>query len=196
MFVQLITGRSTDNAGLEGRFDAWQEELRPGAIGYVGSTGGIAPDGTFFTMARFESEEAAQKNSERPEQGAWFAETQKYLEDVTFTNSTEIDTFGDGGSNDAGFVQVIKGRASDRERMRELGKESEAEMRAARPDVIGGLVVWHGDGNDFTQVVYFTSREEAREGEKNAATSAAMEEMGQLMEGEFTFIDLEEPHLN
>ena len=43
----------------------------PGAEGYIGGTGGVTDGGRFIVIARFETEAAAQANSERAEQGAW-----------------------------------------------------------------------------------------------------------------------------
>lgn len=58
MFVQVIEGRVRDLEGLRRQFDTWMSELAPGADGYLGSTAGVAPDGTFVAVARFESQEA------------------------------------------------------------------------------------------------------------------------------------------
>ena len=80
MFVQVIEGRTSDPEGLRAQFDKWVAELEPGATGYVGTTAGVAADGRVVVFARFESEDAARANSERPEQGAWWAETEKLLD--------------------------------------------------------------------------------------------------------------------
>ncbi|MGE5763508.1 MAG: hypothetical protein ACM3ZF_06425, partial [Mycobacterium leprae] len=58
-------------------FERWVEELAPGAAGWLGSTAGVTDDGRFIGLARFESEQAARRNSDRPEQGRWWAETSK-----------------------------------------------------------------------------------------------------------------------
>ena len=70
-------------------------------------------------------------------------------------------------------------------------------MAAFRPDVLGSVVIGHDDGA-WTQVLYFTSEAEAREGERNEPPRElqdAMEEMGKLSVGETTFLDLREPLL-
>ena len=94
MFVQVITGTTSDAAGLRRQMDRWDQELRPGAAGYLGSTGGVTDDGRVFMAARFESEEAAQRNSAREEQGAWWAETEKFIQNPAFQDSAEVTILG------------------------------------------------------------------------------------------------------
>jgi hypothetical protein len=60
--------------------------------------------------------------------------------DVTFHDCREVVEFGRGGSDDAGFVQVIRGRVRDAERMRTLNDRYESVRGDFRPDLIGGLV--------------------------------------------------------
>lgn len=49
----------------------------------VGSAGSVAPQGTedgrFIAVVRFESEEDARRNRDRPEQDRWWSETAKPL---------------------------------------------------------------------------------------------------------------------
>lgn len=195
MFVQIIQGRAKDAAGLRKQMDRWAEELMPNSIGFLGSTSGVTDDGRFFTAARFESQETAAKNSDSEAQSQWWSETEGYLENVTFHDCTECDEWFGGGSDDAGFVQVIQGRVKDRDAYREsMAGQDEDRMRERRPDIIGGLTAWHDD-NDFTDVIYFTSEAEAREREKETSDDPEMAEMMQHMEGDLTFYDLREPQL-
>jgi hypothetical protein len=198
MFVQIISGRCTDPAGMTKQHDRWEEELKPGATGFLGSTGGITPDGTFIVAARFESEEAAQKNSDRPEQGAWWSETEQYLEDVSFKNSTDVKEWGPGGggSDAAGFVQIMQGRTKDRAKVEAVDKQFEDEMSTARPDVIGAYRIWNDDS--YTDIIYFSSEAAAREGEKKEMPEhlkKAFEESMSLVE-DMRFHDLPEPWLS
>jgi hypothetical protein len=196
MFIQVIEGRVRDEQGLRRQLDRWVDELAPGATGWLGTTAGVADDGTFIAAARFESADAAKANSERPEQGAWWEETAANLEgDVAFHDCPQVDTFGGGGSDDAGFVQFIQGRA-DREQVAATGREVEAALRKARPDVIGGIFAWPGDGT-FTQIVYFTSEDEARKGESTdfaPEEAEAMQRAIGLLQVE-RFVDLRNPIL-
>jgi hypothetical protein len=147
---------------------------------------------------RFASEEDARRNSDRPEQGQWWASTSVHFGDVEFHDCTEVFTFLGGGSDDAGFVQVIQGRVNDESKLRDMMARAEEEIGRARPDVLGGLVALHGDGG-FTQVVYFASEEEARAGEQSEQTPEAQArgaEMASVFTGPPTFFDLRQPWLS
>lgn len=190
MFAQVIQAKAKDAAGLRKQFERWGEELRPGADGFLGSTAGVSDDGEFIAVVRFESKEAAQRNSDRSEQGQWWSQTEQYLEDVRFYDSTDVTTFLDGGSDDAGFVQVIQGTAKDRAKLEQMYAEGQDDMRKARPDVIGGLIVWQD--NDFTNTVYFTSETAAREGEAASKDDPSDSEWTDMIDN-MKYIDLREP---
>jgi hypothetical protein len=192
MFAQVIQGKAKDEAGLHKQLERWNEEVRPGADGFLGATSGITKDGRFFSVARFESAEAARRNSDRPEQGKWWSETEQYLSDVSFIDCSEVDEVLGGGSDDAGFVQVMQGRATDEQKLRSMGKEMEPELKKMRPDIIGGIAAWHGDGGGYTQVMYFESEATAREAEANMSNEGPPQEFLNLM-GEISFIDLSDP---
>ncbi len=196
MFVQMIEGRVGDVDGLRRHVETWMSDLAPGADGFLGTTGGVTADGTFVAVVRFESEAAARANSDRPEQGAWWDQAKGSFDgEVTFTDCPEVDTFGAGGSDDAGFVQIIKGRA-DRSAVAPFAQELEETIRRRRPDVIGGIIGWLGDAT-FVQVVYFTSEAEARTAESatpSAEDQARWERIAALMEFD-QYIDLPDPWL-
>jgi hypothetical protein len=194
VFIQVIQGRCSDPAGLQRQMDRWEQEVKPGAEGYLGSTSGVADDGTFIALARFESEDAARRNSDRPEQGAWWEEASKFLEGVTFHDCTEVDTFGRGGSDDAGFVQVMQYQVKDRRRLKAMEDEMMPQMEQMRPDVIGSVRAW--DGDLATDAIYFTSEAEAREGESKMAADMdeSMDEWQSVM-GDATYLDLKDPWL-
>lgn len=192
MFVQIIEGKVRDRDALVRQWQAWDEQCRPGAVGFLGSTGGLTDDGRFIAVARFESEDAARRNGERPEQDAWWQDTAKAFEgEPSFSNSTEVDQFLDGGSDDAGFVQIMRGRG-DRAALQDLRTEIEPVLRRERPDLYGGLSIW--DGDRFTDVAYFRSEAEAREGEKRMADApeAPVQRRGEVI-SDMEFIDIHEP---
>jgi hypothetical protein len=199
MFVQVITGKTSDAGQLRAATDRWLRDLAPGAEGWLGSTGGVTDDGRAVLIARFESEDAAQRNSDRPEQGEWWAETAKLLEgEATFRNSVDVTTDLRGDPDQAGFVQVMQGeQGPDPDRVRALMDENAEEWAAFRPDIIGSVGATHDDGT-WTMAMYFTSEADAREGEKKEPPpelQAQMEEMNQLSVGVPEFFDLRDPWL-
>lgn len=193
MFAQVIQGRCRDKAACESQMDKWDRELKPGAEGFLGSTAGVSDEGTFVAIARFESQDAARRNSDRPEQGQWWQEMSQHLDpEVSFRDCPNVDTLLGGGSDGAGFVQIIQGRVVDVDKARSLSQEMEATLRERRPDLIGVSIAWTPDGQ-FTQAAYFKSEAEAREGERN--TEGPPEEWASLFQ-DVTFIDLKEPRLS
>jgi hypothetical protein len=196
MFVQVIEGRVSDREGLRRQIEKWKTDLRPGATGFLGSTGGVTEDGKGIAFARFESAAAAKANSDRPEQGAWWSETETcYSGGVTFTDSEDTETFLGGGSNDAGFVQIMRGTA-DRGELHAMDAVFEQAAGSWRPDLIGVFRVWTGP-DKYTDVGYFTSEAEAREGEKKEPPPELAEQMGQFEQlmSSVEFIDLKDPWL-
>jgi hypothetical protein len=197
MFVQIIEGRTGDAEGLERQGERWQAEVKPGAVGYLGVTSGVTDDGKAITIARFESEEAARANSQRPEQGAWWSEMAKYYDgDPTFTESSDVQELLGGGSNDAGFVQVMKSRGVDRARMARLDEQL-TRFAGVRPDLLGGVRVWTGP-DSCVEVNYFSSEAEAREGETKELPPELQEMMGEFQDlmKNTEFLDLRHPQLH
>lgn len=199
MFVQVIQGQVSDAGQVRAAFDRWANELAPGATGWLGSTAGVTDDGRFIALARFESEDAARRNSERTEQDQWWTETAKLFDnEPTFRDSTNVTTDIVGEPDQAGFVQVMQGRSSDPERARELMADDSPEWKQWRPDIVASVEADH-EGGDWTMALYFTSEAEAREGEQKEAPpelKALMEEMDSLNVGEPTFFDLRQPWLH
>jgi hypothetical protein len=196
MFVQVIEGHAADPEGIRRQGERWQVELRPGALGFLGATGGVTDDGTCITIVRFASEADARANSDRTAQGDWWAETEKYYDgEVTFRETDEVDVWLDGGSDDAGFVQIMKGRAN-RDEIREMDEALSGVAASYRPDLLGGTRAWLGP-EEYLEVAYFTSEAEARENEQKpppAELAATFERFEQLM-ADVTYLDLRDPWL-
>jgi hypothetical protein len=198
MFVQVIQGRTSDAAGLRAATDRWEAEIAPGAVGWLGSTAGVTDDGRAIAVVRFESEEAARRNSERPEQGAWWGATEHLFEGgATFRESSDVVVDLQGDPDTAGFVQVMQGRSSDPARARQLMAQDPETWAAFRPDIVGSLEALH-DGGAYTVVLYFTSEAAAREGERKEVPlelRPAMDEMEKLTAEAPEFFDLRQPEL-
>jgi hypothetical protein len=195
MFIQVIQGRATSPDGIRAELDRWKADVQPGAEGWLGSTGGITDDGRFIAVVRFASEELARRNSDRPEQGAWWNDMSRHLAEVVFHDSTRVHTYKEGGSDQAGFVQVIQGHTEEMERLAALGRVQEAQMAEQAPHILGMTVAEHADRTgDFTQTVYFTSEEEARRFERERPAESEPEILGLMTD--LRYFDLRNPRLD
>jgi hypothetical protein len=195
MFLQVIEGKVADPERFSASLDRWVKELGPSADGWLGTTSGTYGDNSFIALVRFESAEAAQRNSDRPEQGQWWSEFASSLDgEADFDDFDDVVIMGPGGSDDAGFVQVMRGRVADVERERAIAREVSQMPNDSRPDIIGGVEGLKDDGT-FVTAMYFTSETAAREGEKKPmpADMQEMMEEGQANTTEMTFIDLTNP---
>jgi hypothetical protein len=200
MFVQVIQGKVTDRAALRAAMDRWLSEVEPSSIGWLGSTGGVTDDGRFVLFARFTSKEEAMRNSDRPEQSAWWAETSTLFDgNATFKNSIAVDEDFVGNPDDAGFVQFVLGRMRDPERARTLMRRQDPQAwTELRPDLLGTVTAVH-EGGEMTTAAYFTSEKDAREGEAKEIPeelTRGMEEINSLTVGEPEFLDIKEPWLD
>ncbi len=167
MFIQVIHGRTQHPDELHDRLDIWMRDLRPGATGYLGSTGGVTQDGSFILIARFESREVAQRNSDRPEQAEWWNETEKLFDGaVTFHDTEDVHLITHGDMDSARFVQVMDGHVDDHDRAVQLEREADPLLAEIRPDLLGALTAYYDD-DAFTEVAYFTSEAAARRGESS-----------------------------
>jgi hypothetical protein len=199
MFAQVIQGRTSDPEGLRAAMDRWMAELEPGAMGWLGSTIGVTDDGRALAVARFESVEAARRNAQRPEQTAWWEATQRLFDgDLTFQDSEDVTVEMAGDPDRAGFVQVMTGQVTDPVRAKEVMAQFPRDaMAQMRPDILGTLMIGHDEGR-WTQVIYFTSEAEAREGERKEPPpelQAMMDELTRISVAEPTFLDLRTPIL-
>jgi hypothetical protein len=184
MFIQVVQGRATNPPGIRRDLGRWQRQLAAGTDGWLGSTTGITEDGWSLSVIRFASEDHARRNGERPEQREWWRDASQHLARVVFHNARKVHTYRDGGSDSAGFVQIIQGRTDDMERMVSLGRD-----RNEAPQILGRTLAEHDDRpGEFTQTTYFSSEQDARRAEQEPS------ELRSLMTNLRSF-DLRDPQL-
>ena len=196
MFVQVIEGRTKDPKALTDHGKQWERDVKPGAVGFLGATTGVTADGRVIAIVRFEDEAAAQANAARPEQTAWFEVMQKLYDGApSFTESTDTSEWLGGGSDDAGFVQVMKSTGVNRATVEKMDEMFEP-FTHLRPDLLGGFRVWTGPDSCY-DVAYFTSEAEARKGEQSEMPDEMKAAMAELQEGmgETEYFDLTDPQL-
>jgi hypothetical protein len=197
VFIQIIQGRCTKQDELHGQFDTWLRDLAPSAPGWLGGTFGFTDDGTFVGVIRFESKEQAMANSDRPEQGAWWAETERLFDGpVEFHNADKILLGLQGSPDDAGFVQVIQGKLDDPALLEAELDDMSHLLHEERPEILGTTFAIEEDGT-FTETVFFTDEATAREGEARAMPNREdvrhlMSDFGRITH-DVRYLDLHQP---
>jgi hypothetical protein len=194
MFIQILQGRCTRQDELRALADTWARDLAPGATGWLGGTYGFTDDDQFVGVVRFESREAAMANSQRPEQGVWAEQMMSLMDGpMEFHDCDDVTLMMDGGSDSAGFVQVIRGRVAEPDRLKALMTDTEM-LHEMRPDIIGASLAFEDDGT-FTETIAFTDESAAREGERKESPdmpAEVRETLDAAMQGA-TFYDLHHP---
>ena len=114
--------------------------------------------------------------------------------EVSFHDCDEAIMMLDGGSDDAGFVQVIQGRLDDPARFREFMSQPMDMLQEARPEIIGGTIAIDADGW-FTETMSFRSEAEARKGEQMEMPEEMSEQFNREMEQvkDMRYLDLHHP---
>ncbi|MFS3127683.1 hypothetical protein ACLM5J_04685 [Nocardioides sp. Bht2] len=191
MFIQMIQGPCSKQDEARQMINTWHQELAPGATGWLGGTHGFTDDGQLIGVIRFDSREAAMANSDRPEQGEWAARLMALMDGpVEFHDCDDVTLLMDGGSDDAGFVQIIRGRVDDPSRLKAMMADT-TTLHEMRPDILGGTLAIEDDGS-FVETIAFTSEAAAREGEKIEPPPEVRSELAYAMQSA-TFYDLHQP---
>jgi hypothetical protein len=157
MFVQVVRGPVIDGDATLARLDHWLEHLAPTAEGWLGTTAGLTRDRELVAFVRFATSADARRSSDRIEQGQWWAESMLlFAGDVSFDNFDDVTIFGDGGSDAAGTVEVLRGRVRPGSGGPDLAQRlaQRALDQGREGGLIGGIVGTHDDGS-FTQASYF-----------------------------------------
>jgi hypothetical protein len=174
----------------------------------------------FIMLTRFGSTQAARRTSDRPEQHDWWTATSKlFARDVVFHDYPVTEVVLGGGSDEAGFVQIIQGQVADAAGSWALGGRSDespvygparvalaprvfqlalVQMEPSlRPDLIGAVVAFDPHDDTLTEAAYFTSESAAREGERKPvpAELAALWHEWQALLSDVRYYDLTEPWL-
>lgn len=191
MFIQIMQGTCTRPDELRGQIDRWHAERGSQVQGWLGGTYGFTDDDRFVAVIRFDSKKSAMANSDSREQSEWWARTEALFDGpVEFHDSTDVTLMMGGGSDEAGFVQVIRGKADDPALLRAMMLDTE-QLQQMRPDILGATLAIEADGT-FTETVAFTDEASARRGEQVAMPDDVREQMQSAM-SEVSYLDLREP---
>lgn len=198
MFIQVLQGHTSDAAGLQAQLEDWVGKHSEAAIGWLGTTAGVSAGNEFIAVVRFKDEASARSNSERVAQGRWWQETERLFDGpITFHDYAHTDLMLGGGSDEAGFVQIIQGEYTG-DISPALPDEDAAALSKLRPELMGGSMGWDASGH-FTQTVYFTSQKDARAGERAMGENADARAMMEAWQASITgvqYLDLRDPWLS
>jgi len=162
--------------------------------GWLGGTYGFTDDDQFVGVVRFTSQSAAESAGMRPDAGMrWAAASDCFDGMPEIHMSEDVTLMLNGGSDDAGFVQVMRGRIGNIEKLREMNGDTAmtSMLHEARPDIIGGTLVIEADGS-FIETIAFTSEAEARAGEQREMPAEVAADMAAAMQ-EVAYLDLHRP---
>jgi hypothetical protein len=192
MFIQVIQSKSTRRDEVHQLMQEWRDLPGNDSSGWLGGTYGFTDDDEFIGVVRFESKEAAMANSARPETDAMAQKLAALMEGPPeFHDCDDVTEWMGGGSDDAGFVQIMRGNTDDPDRIKNMITEDTSDLQEARPDIMGGTLGIEADGT-WTQTIYFTDEASAREGEKQGPPPERQAEM-QAAFGDVTYYDLHDP---
>ena len=197
MFIQIIQGKCSRQDEMRAMAERWRTERAPHAEGWLGGTYGFTDDDMFVGVVRFENREMAMANSQRPEQTEWWQQMEQLFDGpVEFHDCDKVLLMMDGGSDEAGFVQVIRGKVDDPARLESMMEPMTNMLHEARPDILGSTFAIEDDGT-FTETVFFTDEDAARAGESKEMPLT--EEVRQAMKAweesvhEVKYLDLHHP---
>ncbi len=193
MFIQIIQGRCTKPEQLLTALDRWRAECEPGAPGFLGSTYGFTDDDMFVAVVRFETREAALANSVRPEQEAWWATVEPLFDGpVEFHDCDDVLLLMQGGSDEAGCVQIVRGRVRDPQKLRSTMARITTMLHEARPEILGATIAIEADGS-FIETVAFTDEAAARAGESKAMPAELADLARESSMEDESYLDLHHP---
>jgi len=166
MFIQMVQGPCARRTEMRALVDSWCAGIAD-EHGWLGGTYGFTEDNRFVGIVRFTDSRACIDAAQRPEAAAFWADAIALLDGpVEIHQSDDVTLMFDGGSEDAGFVQVLTGKLRDPAQMRYLlaDQDMTAMLHETRPEILGATLAISQDGT-FTETVAFTDEALARKGE-------------------------------
>lgn len=182
MFVRIATGHTTDPRSLREGLERWMAGL-PEDAGHIGTTAGVGEDGTYFVASRYGSRDEADRSGSPTTD-----------REATVFDCPLVETYMGEIPARSGFVQIeIFEGLRDEDEYRDVCRGFHA-LRDLRPDLLGTLVCYAGDGNVFA-VNHFTSEEDARAAESGEPPFEviALEERWAAVIDRKRYLDIREP---
>jgi hypothetical protein len=193
VFIQMVLGACSQQDDMRMLVDEWCGQMR-GRYGWLGGTYGFTDDGQFVGVCRFDGPGSAREWAGDAEAGMWWAAAEEVFDGAPeIHESDDVTLMLDGGSDHAGFVQVMRGRVTNLDALKRIMSDHEmtSMLHQARPEIIGATLAIEDDGT-FTETVAFTDEATARRGEQSDAYSDQADEFTSTME-DVRYYDLHHP---
>ena len=193
MFIQMVQGACGQQDDMRMLVDDWCGEMAD-QPGWLGGTYGFTDDDRFVGVVRWDSKAACDSYCAREGSAWWWAGACEVMDgDPEVHQSEDVTLMLQGGSDDAGFVQVMQGKVGDAELLRRLTSDQEmtAMLHQARPDIIGSTLIIEDDGT-FVETIAFTDEASARVAEKKDMPAEVSADMETAMR-DVNYIDLHHP---
>jgi hypothetical protein len=189
----MVEGRSSRHDEMRGLVEDWCGSMAD-QPGWLGGTYGFTDDGRFVGVVRFDSSAACKESSTRDGAAMWWAGAEALFDGgCRIHESEDVTMMFDGGSDSAGFVQVMCGRVGDPSALRHITTDTTmtSMLHDARPEIIGATLAVEADGT-FVETIAFTDEESARKGEQLDMPEDVREELMTAM-ADVEYLDLHRP---
>jgi hypothetical protein len=192
MFIQMVQGKCDRPAQMREVVDTWCDSMS-GREGWLGGTYGFTDDGTFVGVVRYDSAAACDRLSAAEESAICWAAAQQLCEGrLELHQSEDVTMMMEGGSDAAGFVQVMHGHIRNPATLRHLvSDEMTTRLHQQRPEILGATLAVEPDGS-FTQTIAFTDEASARRGEQQEMPEEVRRELESAF-ADIEYIDLHRP---
>lgn len=194
MFVRVIRARVVAKPLLRNAWDQLGHALAE-QPGWRCMTAGTGRASDFIGTIEFSDPVTAHAAWSDRSVARWVGELERTLDSLDITDSEEAEIVLGGAREDARFVQIIEGSTEDKPRWRAINEAMQEVMRTNRPEVLAATVVWSEDR--FLETVYFTSEQDAREGESQEFPGGMEGLFNELMDlvRDMSYLDLRSPWL-
>jgi hypothetical protein len=193
VFIQMVEGACSQKDDMRMLVDDWCNRMAD-EPGWLGGTYGFTDDDRFLGVVRYESAAACQQCCAAADAGMWWAAAEEMFDGKPEIHQSEdVMMMLDGGSDDAGFVQVMRGKVGNPDKLRRIMTDQDmtSMLHQARPDIIGATMLIEDDGS-FTETVSFTDEDSARKGEAMEMPAEVAADLQEAM-AEVNYYDLHKP---
>ena len=189
----MVEGACTHEDDMQMLVDDWCTRMAD-EPGWLGGTYGFTDSGRFLGIVRYESRAAWTECCSAADAGMWWAAAEEVFDAMPEIHESEdVTMMFDGGSDDAGFVQVMRGQVGNPDKLRRIltDQDMTSMLHQARPEILGATLMMEDDGS-FTETIAFTDEDSARRGESMEMPAEVAADLQEAM-AEVAYYDLHKP---